>query len=72
MTNLTNEEMLAKALADELRPWFERIKQLEAENIGLRAEFRFLKELTLNNYRDEKQTPLIFSGAANARSRSLS
>src|SRR5215472_12379644 len=31
MTNLTNEEMLAKALADELRPWLARIKALETE-----------------------------------------
>ena len=69
---MTNEEMIVRALADELRPWFERIKQLEASNIELRAELRLVKELTFNNYRDDKQTPLILSGAGNARSRSLS
>jgi hypothetical protein len=59
---MSNEEMLAHAIADELRPWLERIKQLETENIGLRAEFRLLKELALN-YRDDKHTPgLTFPG----------
>ena len=69
---MSNEEMLARTIADELRPWLERIKQLEVSNIELRAELRLVKELTFNNYRDEKQTPLVLSGASNARSRSLS
>lgn len=68
---MTIEEM-GSALGEELRPWFERIRQLEAANIEIRAELRLVKELTFNNCRDEKQTPLILSGAGNARSRSLS
>jgi len=69
---MSNEQFLARAIADELRPWLERIKQLETSNIELRAELRLVKELTFNNYRDDKQTPLILSGAGNARQRSLS
>ena len=51
---MSNEEILARALAEELRPWFERIKQLEASNIERGAEIRLLKELVLNS---QKQAP---------------
>ena len=51
MTNLTNEEMLAKALADELRPWLERIRQLETRDIEKGAEIRLLRELVLSEKR---------------------
>jgi hypothetical protein len=68
---MTNEEMLARAIADELRPWLERIKQLEAANIEKGAEIRLLKELVLNY---EKRAPdhLVFPGESHARARSYS
>jgi hypothetical protein len=67
---MSNEEMLARAIADELRPWLERIKQLEAANIEKGAEIRLLKEFLL---RDEKRAPdLMFPGESHARARSYS
>ena len=48
MTNLTNEEMLAKALADELRPWLERIKQLETENAVQHRRIELLEILNVD------------------------
>ena len=69
---MSNEEMIASVIVGELRPWLERIKQLETQVIETRAELRLVKELTFNNYRDDKHTPLIFSGAGDARARSLS
>jgi len=50
---VSNEEILARALADELQPWLERIKALEVANIERGAEIRLLKELVLGN-RDQK------------------
>jgi hypothetical protein len=69
---MSNEEMIARSIADELRPWLERIKQLEAANIEKGAEIRLLKELLLN-YRDEKRAPDLMSpGESHARARSYS
>jgi hypothetical protein len=55
----TNEEMIAHAIADELRPWLDRIKQLEVKTIEQAAELRVLKELALSS-RDEKH--FLFPG----------
>jgi len=63
---------IAIAVKEVIAPLQQRIKQLEAENIGLRAEFRLLKEIALGN-REPKQMPdLIFPGESHARTRSLS
>jgi hypothetical protein len=51
---MSNEEMIAKALAEELRPWLERIKELEVKAIATGAELRLMKELL---FRDEKHSP---------------
>jgi hypothetical protein len=56
---MTNEEIVASAFAEILKPWLERIKQLETKSIEQGAELRLLKELTL---RDEKHTSLLFPG----------
>ena len=63
---------LAIAVNEQLAPLRERIKQLETQVIELRAELRLVKELTFANCRDDKSAPLLFPGAANARSRCLS
>jgi hypothetical protein len=53
---MTNKEMLARAIADELRPWLQRIRQLEVSNIEKGAEIRLLRELIIN-YRDAPSRP---------------
>jgi hypothetical protein len=53
---MTNEEMIAQAVADILKPWLERIKQLESRDIERGAELRLLKELVLN-YSDAQARP---------------
>jgi hypothetical protein len=67
---MSGEEALGRELAiavkehvkEELAPLRQRIEQLETENIGLRAEFRLLKELALS-YRDDKHAAgLTFPG----------
>ena len=51
---MSNEELLARALADELRPWLERIKALEVKTIEQAAELRLIKEMALENYREKR------------------
>jgi len=59
---MLNEEMIAQSLAVALEPWFKRIKELETESIGLRAEVRLLKELALMNYGDAPSGPTKTTG----------
>ena len=59
---LSNEEMIAQSLAVALEPWLKRIKELETESIGLRAEVRLLKELALMNYGDAPSGPTKTTG----------
>ena len=58
---MSNEEMLAKALAGELRPWLERIKALETENAVQQRRIELLEmtnidptaEVKAMGYRDK-------------------
>jgi len=78
MTNLTNEQMLARDMADIVRDYVAaevgklraEIVAVKAENAELRGQFRLLKKLFV---RDQKQMPdLMFPGEANARARARS